>query len=184
MEILRNKFILLGLLLLIGNNDLCAQAPEYQIKAAMLANFALFVGWPETAYATPDSPFVTCVLGSDPFGSFLKAELGDRIGSHPVEVRNISTPNDAVGCHIVFISKSEQSRLEKVLSRLKTGSGLIISDIADTGLFCRKGGMIALKMEEGKVRFDLNAGALANSGYKVDSKLKRLARSTDCGEGR
>ena len=171
-------------MLLLGYTTVHAQAPEYQIKAAMLANFALFVGWPATAYSTPDSPFVACVFGSNPFGSFLPTELGDRIGSHPTQVREIDTPQDVRGCHLVFISKSEQSRLEQVLTSLRTGNALIVSDVGDTGQFCRNGGMIALKIEGGKVRFDLNAKAAAKRGLKINSKLQRLARSTDCGEGK
>lgn len=161
-----------------------AAAPEYQVKAAMLANFALFVEWPAAAFSAPDSPFTACVLGSDPFGGFLKNELGDRVGSHPTQVRGILDPREGRGCHLVFISKSEQSKLEQVLASLKGSNALIVSDIPDTAEFCRNGGMVALKTEGGKVGFLLNANAAAKSGLKINSKLKRLARSTNCGEGR
>ena len=177
------KVALAVFMLLLGYTTVHAQAPEYQVKAAMLANFALFVEWPSSLFPTAASPFVACVLGSDPFGSFLKIELGDRIGSHPTQIREIGTPQGTRGCHMIFISKSERSRLEQVLASLKTGDALIVSDVDDTGQFCRNGGMIALKMEGGKVRFDLNANAAAKSGLKINSKLQRLARSTDCGEG-
>ncbi|UFS69979.1 YfiR family protein [Geomonas sp. RF6] len=171
-------------LILLLERPVHAAEPEYQVKAAMLANFALFVEWPATAYSAPDSPFVACVIGPDPFGPYLKTELGERIGSHPTQVRELRTPQEAHGCHLVFISKSEQSSVDQVLGQLRVGSALIVSDVRDTGQFCRKGGMIALKTEGGKVRFDLNADAAAKSGLKINSKLKRLARSTDCGEGR
>jgi hypothetical protein len=54
-----------------------AEAPEYQVKAAMLYKFALFVEWPAKAFATETSPFVACVVGQDPFGKWLQHELGE-----------------------------------------------------------------------------------------------------------
>jgi len=171
-------------MLLLGYTPLYAEATEYQIKAAMLANFALFVEWPQAAFSTPDSPFVACVLGVDPFGPFLKHELGERVGSHPVEIRYLEKAEAAPECHIVFISRSEEQRLKKVLTSLHNKSALIVSDCSDIDEFCRDGGMIGFVMEGHKVRFDLNADAAAKAGLIIDSKLKRVTGSTECGEGR
>jgi hypothetical protein len=41
--------------------------------------------------------------------------------------------------------------------------------------------MIGLLMEGRKVRFELNANAAAKAGLKIDSRLKRVAHSIDCG---
>jgi hypothetical protein len=158
-----------------------AQAPEYQVKAAMLANFALFIEWPPVAFATQESPFVACVLGSDPFGPWLRHELGERVGTHPVEIRHPEEAEQARECHMVFISPSEEPRLAQVLLQLQTASVLSVGDIDN---FCREGGMVAFIMEGNKVRFDLNSGAAEKAGLGIDSKLKRVARSTQCGETR
>ena len=172
------------MLLLFGYTPLYAEATEYQIKAAMLANFALFVEWPPKAFSTAASPFVACVLGSDPFGPWLKLELGERVGSHPVEIRYLEKAAAAPECHLVFISRSEQPRLREELTSLRSTSALIVSDCSDIGDFCRNGGMIGFVMEGRKVRFDLNADAAARAGLKIDSKLKRISGSAQCGEGR
>lgn len=178
------KRVLIGLILLTWQMPAYAQAPEYQVKAAMLANFALFVEWPPMAFATADSPFVACVLGDDPFGPWLKHELGEKVETHPVVVRNLEDAEQARECHLVFISRSEESRLEQVLAQLRTASVLIVSDISDVSSFCRQGGMVDFVMEDNKVRFDLNAGAAEQSGLKINSKLKRVALSAVCGEAR
>lgn len=178
------RFCLSIFLLLLWYTPVQAQAPEYQIKAAMLANFALFVEWPPTAFATEDSPFVACVLGKDPFGPLLKHELGERIGTHPVETRQVDKSEAARQCHLVFISSSEEPRLKQVLASLESSAALIVSDVGDSSDFCRQGGMIALVMQGSKVRFDLNSKGAASVGLKINSKLMRVARSTDCGEGR
>jgi len=171
-------------MLLLWYTPVYAEATEYQVKAAMLANFALFVDWPPTAFSTADGPFVACVLGNDPFGSWLKHELGERVGSHPVEIRYLTKAEEAPECHILFICRSEQPRLKQVLTALRNTSALIISDVSDITDFCRNGGMIGFITEGRKVRFDLNADAAAKAGLKIDSKLKRVSGSTNCGEGR
>jgi hypothetical protein len=171
-------------MLLLGYTPVYAEATEYQLKAAMLANFALFVDWPPTAFSTAGSPFVACVVGNDPFGPWLKHELGQRVGGHPVEIRHLVEGEAAPECHLVFISRSEQPRLKQVLASLHTKSALIVGDASDITDFCRNGGMIGFVMEGRKVRFDLNAGAAAKAGLKIDSKLKRVSGSTACGEGR
>src|SRR3990172_10053935 len=46
---------------------------EYQVKAAILFNFAKFVEWPDAAFPDPATPIIIGVLGEDPFGSALDA---------------------------------------------------------------------------------------------------------------
>jgi hypothetical protein len=171
------------MILLLASSPAHADAPECQAKAAVISNFALFVEWPPTAFPNSGSPFVVGILGEDPFGSCLKQQLGDRVGTHPVEIRHLQQPDAAAGCHIVFVSRSEEQRLAQTVSALRNTGALIISDVADGMEFCRQGGMIALEMEGGKVRFDLNSDALAGAGLKIDSRLKRIAHSTRCGQG-
>jgi len=168
-------------LLIMGVAPVHAAAPEYQVKAAMLANFALFVNWPAAAFPAAWAPFVTCVVGEDPFGPWLKTEMGERVGSHPVQIRQVEKADKGAGCHLVYVSRSEQTRLAQVLAALKGSHALIVSDVNQSQDFCRQGGTIALFQEGGKVRFELNADAAAKAGLGIDSKIKRVARSTSCG---
>lgn len=174
-----------GLMLLLVALPVQAVAPEYQVKAAILYKFAMFVEWPAKAFSTDTSPFVACVLGRDPFGPWLQQEMGEtRVGTHPVEIRRIKRGEAAGGCHLVFIGASEKSRLQKILTPLRHTSTLIVSDVSDVSQFCRWGGMVCLVMEGSKVRFRLNSKAIEQAGLKVDSNLKRVALSADCGEAR
>lgn len=161
-----------------------AQSPEYQIKAAMLYNFALFVEWPSRAFESGTSPFVVCVLGKDPFGPWLRHEVaGTKVGARAVEIRALEKATDANSCHLLFISRSEEVHLQSVLQPLRDVPALVISDVSDATGFCRKGGMIALLMQGSKVRFELNADAAAKAGLKINSKLERVAKTSKCGEG-
>lgn len=170
-------------MLLLFDMPVRAETPEYQVKAAMLYKFAVFVEWPAKAFPTDTGPFVACVVGKDPFGPWLQQEMGETsVGTHPVEIRRIQ-PGESVGdCHLVFISASEKTRLQKILTPLRDSTALIVSDVNDVSEFCRLGGMIGLVMEGAKVRFQLNSKAIARAGLKIDSKLKRVALSADCGK--
>jgi len=78
---------LLVLVFFVGAPRVWAQGnspSEYQIKAAFLLNFAKFVDWPPNSFAGPESPFLICVVGEDPFGGVLDEYLmGKKLASTP-----------------------------------------------------------------------------------------------------
>ena len=87
-------------------------ATEAQLKAAFLFNFARYVTWPHS----PESHFDVCVLGRDPFGSALDSIVaGETLAGKPAQVRRIRAAHEASGCQIVFISSSDESRLQPTL---------------------------------------------------------------------
>jgi hypothetical protein len=144
---------------------------EYEVKAAFLLNFARFVQWPP---ARPPGAFVVGVLGDDPFGSVLdrtfEADTGD---GRSWQVRRLPRPEDAPRSQILFISRSEERRLAEILARVHGAPVLTVSDIPR---FAERGGMIGLRVEERKVRFDIAPDAAASSGLKLSSHLLKLAR--------
>lgn len=187
MDILNSSRIaaIAGLALLLMEVAAQAEPPEYQVKAAILYKFAIFVEWPRKAFAAETSPFVACVLGEDPFGKWLPHEMGDaRVGNHPVEIRHVEKAEAAAACHMVFIGAAEKHRLPQIMAPLRNSVALVVSDTSDVNEFCRMGGMICLVNEGGKVRFQLNSKAIEQAGLKIDSRLKRVALSADCGESK
>jgi hypothetical protein len=155
---------------------------EYQDKARKLLNFSMFLEWPSDAFSRNSSPFLIGIMGNDPFGHGLRDTFRNRhINGHPVEVSSLDDPAEAGAFHLIFICRSEQDRLDQVLPRLQNGHTLLVGDVDDCGDFCRWGGMVCLYMEKEKVRFHLNADAIKAAGIKMDSKIMRMAASTDCG---
>jgi len=70
------------------------------------------------------------VLGDDPFGVTLdKTIAGENINGKKAVVKRIARPQDAVHCHILFISSTEESRLKEILAALDGTSVLTVSDI-------------------------------------------------------
>jgi hypothetical protein len=147
---------------------------EYEAKAGFLYHFGQFVTWPAMAPNDHDHPFIIGVLGVDPFGSMLDEMIaGKTIQERPVVVRRFRRIEDAASSHILFISASEEYRLPYILALLDHASVLTVSELER---FTEHGGMIALRMVGRKVRFDINADAVARVGLKMSSQLLKLAR--------
>ena len=148
-----------------------ARPTESQVKAAYLFNFGKFVRWPVLANSV-DSLQI-CVLGKNSFGTVLEATVkGEAISGKPVTTRNIPSMHDADGCHILFVSMSEETRLNAVLASAKRLPVLTVSDIPH---FAERGGMIGLVNQEDRIRFEVNVAPIEDSGLTVSSELLKVA---------
>jgi hypothetical protein len=147
---------------------------EYQVKAVFLFNFTHFVAWPTNSFSSTNSPLTIGVLGDDPFGDFLAATVrGENVNGHPLKIEHFRRVQDAKACQVLFISRSENGNMEKILSSLKGSDVLTVSD---AGNFSEKGGIIGfLTTPQNKIHFIINMNAAKNAGLTISSKLLRLA---------
>ena len=144
---------------------------ESQVKAAYLFNFGKFVRWPVLA-AGVDSLKI-CVLGSNSFGTVLDATVkGETISGKRVTTRNIPSIHEADGCHILFVSMSEETRLSTILASAKRLPALTVSDIPR---FAERGGMIGLVNQEDRIRFEVNMAPIEDARLTVSSELLKVA---------
>jgi hypothetical protein len=147
---------------------------EYQLKAAFLFNFAKFIDWPPTSFASPQSPFVVCILGVDPFGHAIDEVLkGKTIENRPVTIERLKSAAQVRQCHMVFVTQSESFHLAEIIQALH-GSCVLLVGEADG--FAEAGGAIQFALEDNHVRFLINPDAAARAGLRVSSKLLSLAR--------
>ena len=160
----------------LGELTLSAQtAPskEYQVKAVFLFNFAQFVEWPPAAFADDKSPIVIGILGDDPFGAYLDEVVrAERVGNRPMRVQRYQRVDEITTCHVLFISRSEESRLGQILASLKDRNILIVGDSDD---FIQRAGMIQLATSQGKIHLRINVNAARTSNLTISSKLLRSA---------
>jgi hypothetical protein len=144
---------------------------EYQVKAAFLFNFAKFVTWPSGAFEGPESPIEICVAGRDPFGGALEDTIGERtVRGRPVAVRQIDAAEQASDCEIVFFADSERAPV--LARRLERAPVLTVGETAG---FAEAGGIVNFKIEENRVRFEINPDAASRAGLRVSSQLLNLA---------
>jgi len=138
----------------------------HQVQAAFLFNFAKFVTWPDDAFQRSENSLIIGVLGEDPFGAVLV--MGKKLA-----VKRFVRIQDAVNSHILFLSSSEESHLPQILKWLERATVLTVSDMEE---FAERGGMVAFTVEDQKVRFNVNVGAVERVGLKMGSQLLKLAK--------
>ncbi|HSB75632.1 MAG TPA: YfiR family protein [Terriglobales bacterium] len=157
------------------------RAPEYEVKAAFLYNFAKFVDWPAQAFPGPSAPLRICVLGDDPFGEKLSRIVQDKsISGRRVVSTAVQAPAETRWCHVLFISRSDSGTMKRELASLRDLPVLTVSESDD---FLPLGGMINFVLEQDRVRFEINLGAAERHGLKLSSKLLAVARVVNSGGG-
>lgn len=151
-----------------------AQATELElrVKAAFLYNVAKFVDWPTTPATDPAMDL--CILGDPEFAAVVRQELANkRIGSAPLLIHESSAVDTSQECQILFIGRpvGTTQRLEDI-AKLQ-GLPVLTVGVADS--FVDDGGIMRLKREAGKLRFEIGLSNLQRSGLAISSKLLRLA---------
>jgi hypothetical protein len=147
---------------------------EYEVKAGFLYHVGWFVEWPATTVQDRAPTFIIGVLGTNPFGGVLDDVMrGKTIRERPVVIKYYQRVEEAVSSHVLFISASEEPRLPAILAVLERTPVLTVSDLER---FTEGGGMIALRLVDRKVHFDINMDATERAGLKLSSQLLRLAK--------
>ena len=160
------------------------RADEAQTKAAFVFNFLKFVEWPADATRGPQEAFVMLIIGAgataDATEQFLAAK---QIGERPVLVRRIKWDQSLSGVDAVFVAESDTKKLRRVFDTAAAAGTLTIGEGEE---FATRGGVIALLVENNRVRFDVDTAAATAAGLRVSSKLlalTRLVHSTTNGSG-
>lgn len=145
--------------------------PEYELKAEFLERFILFVDWPEEV---DSSHLVIGILGENPFGPYLESRLShqDKRGRE-LAVRELTDLGDAATCHVLFVSSSERD-VEKIVEATR---GRPILTVGDREGLAKKGFLIDLIMVDDRLGFEVNRGAIEESGLTVSSRLLRFAHN-------
>ncbi|MDB5470227.1 MAG: putative transrane protein [Caulobacter sp.] len=166
---------LAGALLLAGAaaGQSGGQSLEYPVKAAYLPKLPPFVDWPGRAFAAPQSPFVICVVGPDPFGGLLdKAASGQRLGEHAIVVRRLAAASR--DCHVLYLG---QQNAQAVADSLKAVRGAPVLTVTDGARQPGARGIVHFVVKDARVRFVIDDQQAADNGLTISSKLMSLALS-------
>ena len=173
--------VLLGMLCALGSAGALPAgeaSQEYQLKAAFLINFAKFIAWPEESFLPGKQEFVLCVAGEDPFGTTLNIARSKTISNRPVRVELVDSigKSSSSGCHLLFVSRSEQGRLNQ-LSGMSGGSAMVtVSDIEG---FVHTGGMIEFITRNDRLAFLINQTVMKRHGLHASASLLDLAAGVE-----
>ena len=169
-------FPLLCLLCLWGHPSLLRADDtglEYKLKAGFLVNFARFTTWPASAWAGASPSLNLCILGVDPFGPALAGVEEKQVAGHPIALRHTDTVPSTVGaCHLLFVSRSEAARQDRILAATAVLPVVTVSDIPG---FAASGGVFEFRNRDGRLAFVINNTRARASGIQVSASLLDLA---------
>ena len=151
-----------------------AQTAEYRVKAAFLYKFGGYVEWPQGVFAKPDSPIAIGVIGADALAEELaRIVAGRTINGRPVTVRKLRPGEAVASLHVLFVGRSDSSRLADILAAAK-GQPLLTVTESEEAL--ELGSMINFVVVEDKVRFDIAPPPSESSNLKISARLLGVAR--------
>lgn len=139
----------------------------YLIKAAFLYDLVKSTFWPR------DSSILDfCVYGENPFNGALDLIDGQPVQDRTLKVRSLLSADGVADCEVVFVGNSAEIEVVRLLAEANRHSVLTVSEITD---FIDSGGMVRLKEVDNRLRFDVNALAIRQSGLVVSVNALELA---------
>ena len=147
------------------------EGPPEEQTAQALYSLAQFTSWRGPLSLSDE--VAVCTLGRDPLGRALDGIAGRPAGGRRVIVRRFTDAASTRGCHVVFVGNTERSRLTRILRDLQGSGALTVGDAPE---FARRGGMVRLMAEDGRVGLEVNQAALRDGGVRLSSRVLRLAR--------
>jgi YfiR/HmsC-like len=148
---------------------------EYQAKAAQICAWLRYgyVKWPDRKFTSPEAPIVIGIFGEDRISEQLRENIrSQRYQSRPVEVRKLATWQEAEKVHVLFISNSEQGRLDPILRKVRGENVLTVGECSD---FIRRGGVINFVPRNGKWYYELSFPHGKRERLTLDPMLLRYA---------
>jgi hypothetical protein len=145
-----------------------------EIKAAFIYNFAKFVEWPASSFASAETPLYLCTLDVAADRTPLPL-LDGRVAQGRVirmlQVRDLSAVDQ---CHMLYVPvTTEASRRTALIEALARRAVLTISE---DQMFIDQGGMVSLFIDDDRVRFSINLKLAQAAGLKVSARMLQLAR--------
>lgn len=148
------------------------QMLERRVKAAFIFRFTEFITWPETAFRSPDQPFLIGVAGSDSFVEELRqVVLGKQVAGRPVQIRRLKENDAWSGDHLIFISNEERRRLPQFARTVLPGA-LIVTEWEGA---IAQGSVINFVLAGDRVRFEIALNAAERLNLQLSSRLLAVA---------
>lgn len=175
---LRRRQILLGTLLwpwaLVYGADLLPDADEIKIKAAFLYKFCQYIEWPETAFTSPEAPFLMAILGAEPVASQLQLITRQRsLAGRSIQIIHLLPHQPLPRAHLLFIARAEQERLAAIAKVLQDWPVVLVSESRD-GLAA--GSLINFVVQDDRLKFDINLVQVVRRKLQFSAQLLAVAR--------
>lgn len=151
------------------------EVEEYTLKAVFLERFTRFIEWPEESQISDtEKPFVLGVIGNKSFADLLASIYQKKkIRNKKVSITLLDNPREAAGCHLLFIAESENKHLREILATTRDKPILTVGDGEG---FARQGILINFFIRDGRLCFEINESAAADTKLKISHLLLEAAK--------
>ncbi|HBG26335.1 MAG: hypothetical protein A2Y10_01760 [Planctomycetes bacterium GWF2_41_51] len=162
---------------------------EYQLKAAFIYNFMMFIDWPKEKMPADGQPIIIGVMGENPFENAFEPIKSKQVKEKNIAVKYFAGLEDIKKsspekmnseieeirkCHLLFICSSEKPVLQEIINLVNGYNILTVGDM--DGFLESGGGVINFVVEDDKICFEINAIAALQSKLEIRSQLLRLAK--------
>lgn len=148
---------------------------EYQVKAAYLYKFCLYIEWPLAAFNNAASPLTIGIVDADDIAAELESKSQSRtIDGRPFVVRRIDNTSSLENLQLLFIANSQQNTLARWVTQAQQYPLLVVTE-TETGLDA--GSSINFAVQDNRVRFDVGLAAAQRQGLKLSANLLQVART-------
>jgi hypothetical protein len=171
---LLSSLLAVGIVVAVRAQD---SANENRVKAAFLYQFPQFVEWPARVWRE-SGPVRLCVATSQAMADELSRLVdGEDLNDRKFEVVEVTGGTSVAGCHLLFVRAGAAGR-----PLLRAATGRPILTISDDVQGLELGAVIAFRVVERRVRFEINTENARRNGVRISSQLLGLALAVRGGE--
>ncbi len=146
-----------------------------KVQAKYLKSLSSNVIWPITSVQAKSASFDLCILGENNFKDYLERIYTpqSKIQKKPVRVIYLNKAEEAIGCHVLFISLSEASNLESILAVINDKPIMTVSAIRG---FIERKGLFQYYMKGTKVKIKGNSVIFTGHVLKINPALSNVIK--------
>jgi hypothetical protein len=145
---------------------------EHRLKAAFVYQFPQFVEWPARVWEGARSVELCVLRPNSSIAELEQLTRGESLKGRPLVVRPVDATDALDTCHVLFVADSASAAVEQILK--DTASQPILT-VGDSAGFLDQGGIIALKVVDRRVRFEIDMSRAQRAGLRISSQLLNLA---------
>ncbi len=149
---------------------------DLEVRTALVYKIAKFVAWPERP-AQDASVLRLCHMTERNAARSLATLAGQTVGARNIVVHPLQPDDDPATCHILYIASQEEINAIPLLRRIADQPVLTIGE--SSAFASRLGGVMTLRTDTRRVRFEVNVGASRRAGLQINSQLLKLATIVD-----
>ena len=165
--------ILLVLALILGSGittQYKAQETDYKAYTLFIYNFMKYVEWPESQ---SKGDFILAIVGDSPIDKELQAlAASKKLKGRNIVIRKCNTPEDAYGCHLIFIPNSKSAMVKVLKEQTKDKPVLIVGE--REGLAKKGASLSFVTLDDDELKFDINKKEIEQHQLKIASSLVSL----------